>query len=187
MTIIRDLRYHGVGSRYVLNSQREVFLMTMQVQSDQAALLKLRRGDIPLGTPEVVWSPILSSASSDSVVGIRHAEISGDSSRRVHVAAIPERVGCHFHRKGREDYSVVRGQGVMHFGMVDESAGQPVVNQWHALPVSVGDTFTIPEGYAHQLVKTGNEDLVILFACPDSHLNDSEDRTMMADSPGVRG
>jgi dTDP-4-dehydrorhamnose 3,5-epimerase-like enzyme len=48
-----------------------------------------------------------------------------------------------------------------------------------------GQNFTIPEGYAHQLERTGQEELVILFSCPDSHLDNDKDRLMLSDAPGL--
>ena len=148
------------------------------------SILNLRRDGESLGVQEVEWRRLLDSAETDAVVGIRHVEVSGTEFRRLHVALIPVRVGCHFHRVGDEEYSVVQGRGTMHFGLVDESEGQPEVNEWLSLEVQEGDTFTIPQQYAHQLTSSTSEELVIVFACPDSHLDD-RDRTMLPDAPSI--
>ncbi len=144
--------------------------------------LKLKsQGDL-LGVSAAQWQNALSQAEADPTVGIRHAQVAGDAQRRVHVAAIPQQVGCHFHARGDEDYAVVQGQGTLHWG--DVEAGNVV--RWETpVQVSAGDSFTIPEGYAHQLRRRGDGDLVILFACPDSHLDDDVDRTMLPDAPVV--
>ncbi len=51
------------------------------------------------------------------------------------------------------------------------------------LAVKAGDSFVIPEGFAHQLVRDGESPLTIIFACPDSHLGD--DRFLLPDSPHI--
>jgi mannose-6-phosphate isomerase-like protein (cupin superfamily) len=156
-------------------------------------ILLLHKDTTALGVNESEWRAALTAAQPDQAVGIRHAPLSGDGQRRLHVASIPLRVGCHYHSVGDEQYSVVQGRGVMHFGRVEKSeqhvlqntTERGAVQQWYQLEVQAGDSFTIPEGYAHQLCSTGTEELVIVFACPDSHL-DERDRTILEDAPAVR-
>lgn len=124
------------------------------------------------------YQQALNNAEVDEVVGISHAEISGDSEYRTHVASIRERVGCHFHKIGDEDYKIISGKGKFHFGKVDSENN---VNWQNPIEVSENQSFTIPEGFAHQLENIGESDLIITFGCPDSHL--STDRTMVGDSP----
>ncbi|MCB0358369.1 MAG: cupin domain-containing protein, partial [Bdellovibrionales bacterium] len=104
---------------------------------------------------------------------------------RIHVASIERQVGCHVHRRGDEDYAIVSGAGVLHFAAVDGNSLAPTVPAaaWNQLEVCAGDSFVIPEGVAHQLRRTGDAPLTILFGCPDSHLDDSIDRTMLPDAP----
>ncbi|MGB3300538.1 MAG: hypothetical protein WBA76_19925, partial [Phormidesmis sp.] len=122
-------------------------------------------------------------------VGIRHAALSGDEGWRIHVAAIPKQVGCHYHQQGDETYEVVQGEGTLHFGKVVaqgvNSADLQTVEWASPLKVAAGDCFVIPEGYAHQLKRRGAEDLTILFACPDAHIDDAGDRHHLADSPNL--
>jgi mannose-6-phosphate isomerase-like protein (cupin superfamily) len=168
--------------------------MMKKEDMDPRALLSLRSDRASLGASEEEWRTALTGANPDPAVGIRHAALSGDEHYRLHVASIPQRVGCHYHRIGDEQYSVVQGQGVMHFGLVNEqqygamgdTTTKGVVRRWYQLAVKVGDTFTIPQQYAHQLCSVGSEELVIVFACPDSHL-DERDRTLLGDAPGVNG
>ncbi|MFH1158806.1 MAG: hypothetical protein V1721_08040, partial [Pseudomonadota bacterium] len=133
--------------------------------------------------PEGSWKKALETAIPDPVVHIRHAAIEGTARYRTHVAAIPTEVGCHFHKSGDEDYAVVSGNGTLHWGKaVEDSKGWRV--EWEKpVDVSKGDSFVIPEGYAHQLRKSGKEDLVIVFGGPDTHLDDTADRTLLPDAP----
>lgn len=146
-----------------------------------ALVISLKSDGGSLGVSESDWRDNLRRADPDEAVGIRHEEISGDAAYRLHVAAIPEQVGCHYHSKGDEDYSVVEGEGILFFGKVTD--GRVLLENWKSIIVSTGDSFVIPEGYAHQLRKIGTGDLTILFGCPDSHLNDEQDRYMLPDAP----
>lgn len=158
-----------------------------KLSKDPAQILSLRDMDKSLGESEAPWRQMLANAILDDKVRIRHAALEGNEQWREHVASIQVSVGCHFHKTGNEDYSIVQGSGVMHFGKVEMIDGKPSVTSWLKLEVKTGDAFTIPEGYAHQLVSTGEEELVIVFACPDSHLNDELDRTLLDNAPAVSG
>ncbi|HEY9816315.1 MAG TPA: cupin domain-containing protein [Candidatus Obscuribacterales bacterium] len=136
-----------------------------------------------LKVQEHLWREALAKAVPDPVVGIRHEAIAGDADYRIHVAAIPHQVGCHFHAQGSEVYEVVEGAGRLHFGQVVSAGGAFEVNWETPVDVATGDRFVIPEGYAHQLRKQGEGELTILFACPDSHLDDAVDRTILPDAP----
>ncbi len=146
-------------------------------------IIKLVSNFSSLGIKESAWKNSLKKATPDKAVGIRHAEISGDSNYRLHVAAIPNQVTCHYHTKGDEDYSILAGKGVQFFGKVTDGVVKP--EDWKKVEVKTGDSYVIPEGYAHQLKNSGSEDLIILFGCPDSHLNDDEDRTVIVDTFGL--
>lgn len=90
-------------------------------------------------------------------------------------------MGAHFHAVGSEDYAVVSGQGTLYWGKVktDEKFGEFRIYQEPPVTVKTGDSFVIPEGYAHQLKSTGDEELVIVFGCPDHHLSGDHDRTIL--------
>ena len=145
--------------------------------------LRFNESAYRLQVPETEWMTALKSAERDPSVGIKHAALNGDIHWRIHVASIPQQVGCHFHQQDDETYEVVQGRSILHFGRAVSKGGTYQV-QWET-PVSVaaGDCFVVPEGYAHQLQRQGNEHLTILFACPDSHLDDEGDRTLLPDSP----
>ena len=145
--------------------------------------LQLRCDRNALGISSDNWKSALLQAQLDPVVGIRHAALSGDAQYRLHVAAIPTQVGCHFHLKGDEDYAIVSGQGTLHWGKVRSQNGVHEITWETPLDVQVGDRFVIPAGYAHQLRKRGHDELVIVFGCPDSHLDNTKDRTLLSDAP----
>jgi len=155
--------------------------------------LHFQHGANPLNVSTATWQAALASAVLDASVGIRHARISGDPAYGIHVAAIPHQVGCHLHQNlngdqvngGNEVYMVVSGQGVLHFGKAGQDAGvvRVAAGAWDRLPVQAGDSFIIPVGFAHQLRRHGSDALTVLFACPDAHLQDDQDRTMLPDAP----
>ncbi|MCK5086903.1 MAG: hypothetical protein KAQ90_05250 [Melioribacteraceae bacterium] len=146
-------------------------------------LLKLEKFGNNLSIAEAEWKKALAVAEPDPVVGIRHAVVSGDEHYRIHVAAIPNQVGCHFHKVGNEDYEIVEGNGILYWGIVTIDNGKFTVNWEEPVNVNCGDSFVIPEGYAHQLCKLGDSDLTILFGCPDTHIDDSADRFILPDAP----
>lgn len=152
---------------------------------DNSEILRLNDPTLRLNTPHADWQAALANAKPDPTVGIRHAALSVDTTCRIHVAAIPHHVGCHFHKIGDETYDVVQGQGTLHFGKVTSNSNDHTVTWQVPLNVAPGDCFVIPEGYAHQLQKRGSEDLAILFACPDAHLDDEGDRYLLPDSPDL--
>ena len=146
-------------------------------------LLKLEKFGNNLSIAEAEWKRALAFAEPDPVVGIRHAVVSGDEHYRIHVAAIPNQVGCHFHKVGNEDYEIVEGSGILYWGKVIIDKEGLTVNWEEPVNVKCGDSFVIQEGYAHQLYKLGDSDLTILFGCPDTHIDDSADRFILPDAP----
>ena len=138
-----------------------------------------------LDIPEASWKEALKTAILDPVVQIRHAPIEGGSEEyRTHVASISKQVGCHFHEVEDEGYAVVAGYGRLHWGeAVKNSEGGWDVKWETPVDVSKGDSFVIPEGYAHQLQNIGDKDLIIVFGCPDTHIDDEQDRISLPDAP----
>lgn len=128
-------------------------------------------------TPQV-WRAALGNVEPDPIAGIRHSSITGNEAWRLHVAEIPEKVTCHYHTCGDEIYEVVEGSGILHYGPVQKTAENVTVSWQKPLEVSAGATFSIPEWFAHQLVRTGSGPLTIIFACPDTHLG--SDRFIIA-------
>jgi oxalate decarboxylase/phosphoglucose isomerase-like protein (cupin superfamily) len=125
------------------------------------------------------WQTALAKAESDYVAKIRHGRLKGNEFWRLHVAEISDKVACHVHDSGIEVYEIVSGKGTLFYGPIVLAGGKPIVKFVKELSVTEGDVFIVPEGYAHQLLNIGSEPLIILFACPDSHLGN--DRLVMND------
>ena len=119
----------------------------------------------------------ISKAQFDSVVEIKIMFLTGDENLGFYVAEIGphQRVGAHYHFAGTEIYQVLEGSGEIHIGKpIDEKNVEWTLSK----KVKVGDCFTIKEGQVHQLINDQDEKLLILFACPKSHLSDN--RVMVA-------
>jgi mannose-6-phosphate isomerase-like protein (cupin superfamily) len=155
-------------------------------QSIESQLLQLSKQGPLLEIDPTKWRTNLRYADHDPDAGIAHACFgqSHVAGHKLHVARIEVRVNNHFHRVGPEHYAVVEGSGIMFFGKVVESFGKaPTVEKPYSMYVEKGDTFTIPEGYAHQLCSLGGQPITLIFSCPDSHLDNNQDRIMLPDSP----
>ncbi|MBU1108436.1 MAG: YaiI/YqxD family protein [Candidatus Riflebacteria bacterium] len=148
-----------------------------QIAKD-APIAKMPPGS-DFGVTETTWRQALAGAEPDLTAKIRHAQLAGDGSWRLHVAEISDKVACHVHGVGLEVYEIISGCGTLYSGPTTMSGSEAKLMNRHSLPVVAGDLFIVPEGYAHQLVSTGSEPLIIIFACPDSHLG--EDRVVMVD------
>jgi len=141
--------------------------------------IKLLSAAYGFGIAQNVWREALEKAKPDLVAKIRHAELGGDSSWRLHVAEVGDKVACHVHFEGHEIYEIVSGSGVMLSSPVAAAGGAFRAIRCDSLSVKVGDVFSVPEGFAHQLVRSGSEPLIIIFACSDNHLG--EDRQFLSD------
>ncbi len=124
------------------------------------------------------WKRALEQAVRDPKVGIRIARLCGDEHFGLYVASVPDRVGCHVHFHGGETYEILAGTGELHLGFVRQENPGPI--EWRKPePVEAGDAFMIGAGFAHQLRNKGTDDLVIIFGCPPSHLDNQLDRRMI--------
>jgi len=129
------------------------------------------------------WRRAVEQAERDPKVGIRIARLCGDDQFGLYVASVPDRVGCHVHFHGNETYEILEGKGELHLGFVSGRDHGPI--EWRKPePVEAGDFFMIGEGFAHQLRNKGQGDLVIIFGCPPSHLDNHLDRLMIESPPG---
>lgn len=115
----------------------------------------------------------LGNAIADPTVNIAIAHLGGAPESRLHAAMLRpgEKVGAHFHNHGAEIYFIMQGEGTIYTGVV--TADGIVQNQ--PVHVRAGDSFCIQPGQIHQLRNCGEEDLLLLFACPDSHLSDDRE------------
>lgn len=70
----------------------------------------------------------------------------------------------HYHCQGDEVYIIFSGSGAIKTWQPDRA--EDVAE----MQVTQGDIFNVPGGTVHQLVNTGTQPLVLLFACPPAHL-----------------
>lgn len=118
----------------------------------------------------------LKKAKTDKAVGIKSIRLSGDDNLALYAAEIDgnKSVGAHYHTEGKEIYQIVEGKGEMHLG-IPVSVKEVIWKE--STEVKKGDCFTVNENQVHQLVNTSSEKLIIIFACPYSHI--STDRIVM--------
>lgn len=156
----------------------QAYFLAISALTESSTITKLPPGK-GFGIAEASWRTAVSDAKPDLVAQIRHAQLQGDHSWRLHVAEISDKVACHVHRDGIEVYEVISGAGTLYSGPTTSTGNNPTLLTRHQLAVKDGDVFIVPAGYAHQLVRSGDTPLIILFACPDSHLG--HDRLVMPD------
>ena len=152
--------------------------LALSKTTEGVTIAKLPSGS-GFGVAEDCWRSALAEAKADIIARIKHAQLQGVESWRLHVAEISDKVACHVHKDGIEVYEIVAGAGILYSGVTDLSGDSPRLLNQYKLPVKKGDAFIVPSYYAHQLVRSGSEPLIILFACPDEHLG--SDRVVMPD------
>ncbi|MFZ5946187.1 MAG: cupin domain-containing protein [Bacillota bacterium] len=118
----------------------------------------------------------LEDAQWDQAVGIKIVKLTGNDVFAFYAAQIDghKRVGAHYHIDGIEVYQIIAGQGSIYIGSPQDGGD---VKWKQAVSVKTGDCFTVNPGEAHQLVNTAGESLILVFACPFSHV--SSDRIMV--------
>ncbi|MEW6708848.1 MAG: hypothetical protein AB1403_03415 [Candidatus Riflebacteria bacterium] len=121
----------------------------------------------------------LQRAVPDREAHIRHARLNDSHDCGMHVSEIFDRVACHVHFSGDEVYEIICGYGVIYSGPVRVEGDQAEVRPVDSMEVFPGDVFKIPQGVAHQLVRKGEEPLIIIFACHDNHMG--PDRRILPD------
>jgi len=117
----------------------------------------------------------VSKGEMDQVAGIKITHLAGDADLSFYLAEIEpsKKINAHYHKKGTEIYQIFEGSGEIRIGKNKNA------NNWDIQKtVKKGDCFSVGEGQVHQLVNTGNEKLILLFACPKSHL--SNDRIVVS-------
>lgn len=86
-------------------------------------------------------------------------------------------VNPHAHFKGDEPYRIVTGEGIMHIGTIDEQTVK-----WEPAEVKKsGDVIIVHGGEVHSFENTGKTAVDFTFACPDAHLDSTQDRVMTTD------
>ena len=150
--------------------------------TDEKRKLQFNSTASKINIPYQTWKNALQGSIYDTAVGINHAPLSGNNNNRNHVASIDNKVGAHFHTHGDEKYEIVSGSGTLYWGKVNAGNSKNLtISEEKPIKVKAGDSFIIPQTYAHQLVNTCKNPLIITFSCPDSHLDDTQDRTCLND------
>lgn len=125
-------------------------------------------------------SKTLKNAKMDKKVGIKIVKLTGDDKCGMYVAEIApgKSVRPHYHGKGVEIYQILKGQGIMKIGKViksfdsDSLRSEPSGSKTgQGKKVKSGDCFSIFGGEVHQLFNKAKTKLILLFICPDSHMN----------------
>jgi len=112
----------------------------------------------------------LKAAIWDETVGIKIVKLTGNDSFAFYAAEIDayKRVGAHYHTEGVEVYQVIEGKGNIYIG-TPKAEGE--VDWKQPVSVKAGDCFTVNSHEVHQLINISDERLVIVFACPFSHIS----------------
>jgi mannose-6-phosphate isomerase-like protein (cupin superfamily) len=112
----------------------------------------------------------LRCAQLDSKVGIAIVRLAGNDDFALYAAELApgKAVTAHYHSTGVEIYFIAEGDGIMHTGLVKDKN----LVQWNKpLTVKTGDCFNVEAREVHQLQNTADKRLLVVFGCPNSHLN----------------
>ncbi|MCD6027139.1 MAG: cupin protein [Solimicrobium sp.] len=118
------------------------------------------------------WKSALEICVYDETVGIKIAKLNGNTQFGTYLTSIDpgKSVNPHYHKKGEEHYHIIEGSGEIELINVKTRIRTTTkVNKY--------SSFTVNPNTSHQLKNTGSEPLILMFSCPESHLN--EDRFLM--------
>ena len=120
----------------------------------------------------VDWLTELERSGYDTAVGIKIAKLAGDAEFSTYLTVIDpgKAVSAHYHKDGDEHYHIIRGQGEM-------TLTDMVSRLTTTTSVGAQSSFVVPENTLHQLKNAGTEPLVLMFSCPQSHLD--QDRFLL--------
>jgi len=110
----------------------------------------------------------LKDAPMDEYAGIKIVKLTGDKDLSVYVADIAPHTALtpHYHTAGIDAYQILKGIGTMKTG--------PYVKdnfEWTEKFTAIeGDCFHIDPYIVHQILNESDETLVLVFACPESHV-----------------
>ena len=112
------------------------------------------------------WESMLNKANHDSKVGIKIAKLNeyNGISTFLTTLDVGKSVTPHFHKEGVEHYHIIQGHGTLHLkNMLDGTT--------YSLSIKAHQSFTIEENILHQLTNNGQSQLVLMFSCPETHLD----------------
>lgn len=110
----------------------------------------------------------LKDAPMDDYAGIRIVKLTGDASLSVYVADIAPhtKLSPHYHKEGIDAYQILKGTGTMKTGPFVEND-----TKWtEKFTANEGDCFHIEPGVVHQILNETDEQLILVFTCPESHV-----------------
>ncbi len=114
----------------------------------------------------VQWKNLIDNCKFDEKVGIRIAKITGNEEFSTFITVIsPNKfVKPHYHNHGDEHYHIISGKGKIILKKIED-------NQEKSYLVNGKESFVVPEKTIHQLINIGTDDLILMFSCSMSHLN----------------
>jgi len=114
----------------------------------------------------VNWTFGLQGSKYDNAVGIKIVKLTGDEKFSTYLTMIdPDKaVAAHYHKNGNEHYHIIKGRGQM--TLTDMENGSTTT-----MPVGEQSSFVVPENTLHTLKNIGEQPLVLMFSCPESHLD----------------
>jgi mannose-6-phosphate isomerase-like protein (cupin superfamily) len=124
----------------------------------------------------VDWENEIIHAKKDEKVGIKIATLLETDHRGTYLTSIPpgSSITPHYHKEGEEEYHIISGSGVMRILPVYHK-DTPI--KLFCKYVVAKNSFMVQPNMIHQLINNGTEDLILLFSCPLSHLE--EDRVVI--------
>jgi len=115
----------------------------------------------------VDWVAAIEACDLDVTAGIKIAKLCGDakfSTFLTHIAP-GKHVNAHYHKHGVEHYHVIEGTGEIE--LTHLTSRKSITRK-----VEKYCSFVVEENTIHTLSNIGNGPLILMFSCPESHLND---------------
>jgi mannose-6-phosphate isomerase-like protein (cupin superfamily) len=115
---------------------------------------------------KVTWRKALQNSSYDEKVGIKIARLLTDTALSTFISEIDPGKGvtAHYHMEGNEHYHILQGEGMVEIkNMATQEQSQ--------FQVTSGESFIVPENVLHKLTNTGTIPLILMFSCPERHLD----------------
>lgn len=112
------------------------------------------------------WKSALDQCRYDIAVGIKIAKLSGDANFSTYLTSIDpgKSVNPHYHKHGEEHYHIIEGAGEIVLTDVISKVSTTI-------SLRANNSLVVSANTLHQLRNTANVPLVLMFSCPESHLD----------------